>query len=381
MDRKQQANSGSRAIRESTDENQGNGSEEAVETDATELSDIVQRALECAIELIDTYECGPEFYENLDAPVLEQWFMHDHPALARKLVATSSTDTFRQHLDSYCRKLAAAGDIADLFLNRTCYARFGSRKYDTERFFPGVVQQVARDELQFDELPWTVALMADRFSRRSHMQSHVVRHENYRIALHSLYRASPVDWPALEDVQSAPAGTTYLLRRDEFPAYLHFCTLEKYALVVKASPGTREDSLIYGPRPSFSTVESESGVIESWLTFSNGRFTIPMLRNEDTLLLFRNFLPVMFILDDGILLIEYEWNTMAFGRLLLENARHVHATQRAGNAFFEPLVNFKKKHPNCIVVSDVRPMSPEPEAAFELDEFACDEHWDEPIPY
>jgi hypothetical protein len=125
--------------------------------------------------------------------------------------------------------------------------------YDAERFFPGVVQKVVRGELQFEELPWTVALMVDRFRRRRQLIGHMVRHENHRIALHRRFPNRHVDFPNLEEIHSAPAGTTQLFARHDFPGRLHFCTGERYALVVRATPGMQKDALIYGPLPRSMT--------------------------------------------------------------------------------------------------------------------------------
>ena len=341
----------------------------------------VARAIDCALDIIDAYECGPEFYENLDAYLIERWFLEEHPALARKLVARNLMERFRQCLDAHCEKLAAAGDIADLFLDRASYSRNTAREYDTERFFPGVVQKVARAELQFDELPWTVALMVDRFKRRSNMIGHMARHENYRIALHRRFPNMHVDFPNLEEIHSAPAGTTQLLARHDFPGSLHFCTSERYALVVRATPGMQANALIYGNFPRSMTLKLENGAVEVWVTFSDNNFAIPLLRNEDALLRFRNFLPVMFVLDDTVLVIEYEWNTMAFGRSILSRARRIHAEQHASLEYKKPFDDFKRDSPDCILVSEIPPIATEADSSYEMGDCEQDDDDLDEIPF
>jgi hypothetical protein len=88
----------------------------------------------------------------------------------------------------------------------------------------------------------------------------------------------------------------------------------------------------------------------------------------------------VFVLDDTVLVIEYEWNTMAFGRSMLASARRIHAEQHASLGYKKSVDDFKRDAPDCILVSEIPPIATEPDSSYETDDCELDDDLDE-IPF
>jgi hypothetical protein len=279
-----------------------------------------QQAMDYVGHLIDLHQCGPHFYANLDSSVLERWLAEDCPELVERLTGQDSYDAFAHNLDAYCRRLSAAGCIADAFLGESLdYNQGEFRHFEWERFFPGLLDQVQCGEIRSREnLPAVVALLVDRFSRIGEARWH----DNTGYFPHSRLASTGWDWCDLAQVKAAAQGVAFLLQREHFPSQLTWRTNEKYALVVNPPPGTAAQSLIRkSPVPSVNRLKTSSGHTELCLTLSGQELAIPLIQHEHTLLLFRGFLPVVYLLDGDALIVEYEWNPIASGRRHLAQAR------------------------------------------------------------
>ncbi|TXC79092.1 hypothetical protein [Paraburkholderia azotifigens] len=282
------------------------------------MSQHEHNAMRIAIPLLHEFYDSPSFsfYGPLDATVAERWVREDYGHVMDYVEAAGALEGFRRLLDTYCRKLSAAGALANEFIaGRTDEEDIET---DTDLFFPGVRDQIAKRKLErSDELPVLVAMLADRLAcRASYLQ-----HQNSLTPPHSRHR--PMRWPPcdVERAKAGPSDVAYLLRTRDAPSLLTRYTREPYMLVVNARPGTTLRSLTRSTFHGYHDIEIELGRYQRYLTFSKGMLAIAALPNEQTLLLFRRFLPVIYLLQDEIRVVEYEWNPVAYGRLVLEKAR------------------------------------------------------------
>ncbi|MFL9900026.1 hypothetical protein PQR71_18035 [Paraburkholderia fungorum] len=73
-------------------------------------------ALEKARNLIAIHEGGPDFYENLNASVIERWLFSDNSELEDALKKQQSLDSFRANLAHFCTRMTAAGAYSQILL-------------------------------------------------------------------------------------------------------------------------------------------------------------------------------------------------------------------------------------------------------------------------
>jgi hypothetical protein len=130
---------------------------------------------------------------------------------------------------------------------------------------------------------------------------------------------------------------------------------------------------------SLVTVELPSGAETRLLALSDSKVVIPMLSDAETLLLVRNLLPVIVLLDDKILLVEYQRNPMALGRRILENAR-TDASWENSPSFMTRIEDSAYSHPHCVVVSEVRAMPLGRGPFVQFTSLSDDVPWEDSIP-
>jgi hypothetical protein len=141
---------------------------------------------------------------------------------------------------------------------------------------------------------------------------------------HSRLPSDGWDWCDLAQVKSADDRTAFLLRKEHFPQHLGWSTRERYALVLNVSPETIASKLIDKAYPSYIDARTNStGKVIPCCHLRDGAPAIPFLENLSTLKLFRRFIPVIYLLANERLLIEYEWSMMANGNLCLREAREI----------------------------------------------------------
>jgi len=283
---------------------------------------LIQNAMDCVSKLIDVYESGPHFYANLDSTMLERWLSEDWPELIEALTEEATLEAFRRNLIDYCSRLSAAGAIADSFLGETLdYEQGGYWDFDVERFFPGLHRRVLFGKVKkLEQLPPIIAVLVDKFARKR--RTPLRDSDNYYP--HSRLPSDGWDWCDLAQVKSADDRTAFLLRKAHFPQHLGWSTRERYALVLNVSPETIASKLIdkaYPPHIDART--NSSGTVIACCHLRDGAPAIPFLENLPTLTLFRRFIPVIYLVANEPLLIEYEWSMMANGNLYVREAREI----------------------------------------------------------
>ncbi len=274
-------------------------------------------------KLIDVYECGPHFYANLDSTILERWLSEDWPELIEGLKEEEAAlEAFRKNLGDYCSRLSVAGAIADAFLNETLdYEQGWYWDFDVERFFPGLHRRVQLGRVKkLEQLPPIIAVLVDKFAR----ERYAPLHDNNKYHRHSRLRSDGWDWCDLAEAKNADNRTAFLLREEHFPEQIGWKTHERYALVLNVSPETSASTLIHkSSSPYIGARTNSSGKVIPCCRLPDGAPAIPVLENLSTLRLFRRFIPVIYLLDNEPLLIEYEWSMMANGNWYLKEAREI----------------------------------------------------------
>ncbi|WP_343654356.1 hypothetical protein [Paraburkholderia caribensis] len=321
------------------------------------MSSHEQHAIRLAFRLLLEFYDSPSFscYAPLDIAVAERWMSEDHEHIIDELERAGALEGFRRDLATYCQKLSAAGALANEFVSGTPDDE--NVETDTELFFPGVREQIENRKIeQLYELPTLVAILADRLTCRT---SYLHNQESLTPP-HSRHR--PMRW-ALCDIEKATAGpkdVAYLVQIKDAPSLLVRYTREPYILVVNAQPGTTVRSLTRGTFYGYEDIEIGPGRYQRHLTFSKGMLAIAALPNEEALLLFRRYLPVIYLLHNEVRVVEYEWNPVAYGRSVLEKARAFDNVCGSDAATVYP--GRGMPHPHRMLISKVRPMPMRPHA-------------------
>jgi hypothetical protein len=312
-------------------------------------------ALRIAIALLNEFYDSPSFsyYAPLDATVAERWVREDYEHILDQVESAGTLEDFRGALGRYCRKLSAAGALANEFAS----GRLGDENMDaeTEVFFPGLFDRITNGHIQQpDELPALVAMLADRLACRASY----LHYPDSLTPPHSRHRTMRWALCDVETAKSGPSNIAYLLPTGNAPSLLARYTREPYMLVVNAKPGTSVWSLTRSTSYGYHDIEIGPGRFQRHLTFSKGMLAISASPNEGTLLLFRRYLPVIYLLPNEIRVVEYEWNPVAYGRSVLEKARAFDASWDSG----APTVGISSNapHPKRILIAEARPMPMRP---------------------
>jgi hypothetical protein len=361
---------------------------------SAEAEDLVRNAMDYVRELIRVNEGHWNFYRNVNPSILEQWLKDDHPNLHRCVIRVGAYDAFKEQLLEYCGRLSAATALAEMYFERYSWSvpfslvtPFRFKEYGretmyepssvaTEGFFPGVASNIENGRLPcLEELPAMVALLVDRLLRIRH----ATRHHNAYIALHSILTDCFAKWCDLEKVRESSVGTAFVMSRRAFSEELFDLTPERYALVMRMPADTSVDSLVRGARVA-RYVDSRGGQAKDCLAFSDGKVAIPVLRNEELLLKFRNFIPIVLLVGEEMLLVEYEWNPTAFGSDFIA-AIHDGETEVNGNDAVEGGETVTEKAGSAVVISDVYAMPLIPGAPEYLASDYVQPVWMDSIPF
>ncbi|NIE63219.1 hypothetical protein [Burkholderia sp. Ax-1719] len=358
-----------------------------------EADRLIRSAMDYVLELIRVNGGRWSFYRNVDASLLERWLTEDHPNLHRCVIRAGVYDAFKEKILEYCGKLSAATELAEMYLKKYFWSlhfalikpfrldekgremRYEPRNVDTERYFPGVASYIeSRGVGHIEELPTMVALLVDRVLRINNAS----RHNNAHIALHSKLSEYCNEWCDLERVKGTHVGAAFLMHRVQFSGELFNLTPEKYAFVVRMPVGTSVDSLIQGAGAT-TYVDGQEDEAGCYIALSRAKVAIP-IHNKDVLLKFRNSLPVVFLLDEEMVLVEYEWNPTAFGSDLIATAGNPASPARDCN-FGGCCETATDKTEDTMVLVDVRamPVLPGASACFTAD--YSEPTWDDSIPF
>ncbi|REG52231.1 hypothetical protein B0G80_8773 [Paraburkholderia sp. BL6669N2] len=234
----------------------------------------------------------------------------------------------------FCSELTEAGAIADELLGCGHYAYWKAFELQGEPRFTGLFSNVCHlsPRQLYGQLPPMVARLYDRFGRRIRNS----RLESQRVAPYSRLAASGCEWCDLTKVRASDEEIAYLLRHEHFPSQVANMTLEGFAIVVPVKRDIKLDELTRHAEAGLGRNRSKSGMDDFVLSYSEDMLTIPLLRHEETFLKFRDKLPVIFLLKDEIVLVEYDWNPMAFGRRFISEARQVEASTHPHKELYPP---------------------------------------------
>ncbi|TXC80599.1 hypothetical protein [Paraburkholderia azotifigens] len=373
---------------------------DALRSQEAEAEYLVRSAMDYVNELIRVNEGRWIFYRNINASLLEQWLKDDHPNLHRCVIRIGAYDVFKQQLLEYCGRFSAARALAQRYLISYFWSlqtslvmpfrleEGGDREeiyelsdVDTESYFPGVASDIDSGRLTHTEdLPTMVALLVDRFLRLRHSN----RHNNARIALHTRLTEQCGRWSDWGKVNDAPLGTAFLVKRRAFSEELYSLTSERYVLVMRMPEDTTLDFLIQGARVA-RLVDTSCEQPEHYLALSEGRIAIPVLRNDELLLKFRNFIPIVFLVGEKMWLVEYEWNPTAYGNDFIDDVRSGTIQTSDTNAVEgdEAMVEEANARGtgDAVVIAEIRAMPVIPETPFYLLPDYVERVWNDSIPF
>ncbi|SDJ36689.1 hypothetical protein SAMN04487926_14541 [Paraburkholderia steynii] len=277
----------------------------------------VEWALSYADDLIRRFECGPDFYRSLDSAIIEQWLFEDYPDLRETLSIDGAMNAFRIGLVQRCRMHQAAAMLASMFVDVPIGA---VRPVDSliaacEEFFPGWLSIIMTEPRWkwSATLPGPIAELRRNWPERESLRAH----DSGRRVPYS--RRS--DWLCIDAMDDGQHGVTaYLLEGPTFPASMRWCTRERCALAVHAPAGATVESLAGWDGVALA-VSGDGQQASLDLSFGLGTLSLSATEHGAVLLRFRNRVPVVYMLEGEHLLVEYEWNPIAFGREYLRLAR------------------------------------------------------------
>lgn len=271
-------------------------------------------ALERAKMLVAIHEGEPAFYENLDASIVEQWLFDDYPKLLEALKLEQALDSFRAELANFCARMTAAGAYTQFLLT----GWLPETRANIQATFPELnyPRRISVDSRWNAQLPAEMATLYDRRRREaldaSWPSDHGARHE--RFGLHVL------DGFDLAKIRESSSDTGYVFSSDLWRNWFHQ-SREKAMLVVRPPAGMTESSCTSSKFSSTRCVEMPDGTIEAVAVFAGGDLLVPLARHESFFRQLRSRLPVLYVFDDFLLLVEYEWNLIEFGTAQFERLR------------------------------------------------------------
>lgn len=279
----------------------------------------VEWAVLYAANLIRQFECGPDFFSNLDASVIEDWVFSDYPVLLETLRSDDSLAEFRSGLSQHCRMLKGAALLANEILLRRhgLLSPLPALSPECEEFFPGWVSKIeTKPEWTWHaQLPGAVAELRGKWANEEFFNSH----HSDEIVPHSLISRGESPVETCEDRQSI---TAHVLERNDFPLTLKFSTQERFAFFIRLPADVNIETLTKYNQTALAVHERESDGVSVWdLSLGNGVLSIPLLEHEAILTRFRARLPVIYERDGELLVVEYDWNPLAFGHQYIGMAK------------------------------------------------------------
>lgn len=267
----------------------------------------LRKAIGLAASLLDKFGNSLQFYQHIEAAVVERWMHESFPGVVRELENHHIYAEFRVQLGEYLENLRSASFDAEYIIEHGSVVAADDEEIYIA--FSGLMSRIpAGAAMQLDEKSLLLALMVDKHSRsrsrirHSYPAQSVARHSDIWI------RERAWGWC---DIRTAGAETSdigYLLPREHYPPALRNRTDEQYVLAIN-TPYAIDPLVLVTPR-ELETVNLavDERCEEQSLVLGGCPFLIPLVANEETLALFRNHLSVLYLRNGGQLLVEYPWN-------------------------------------------------------------------------
>ncbi len=307
-------------------------------------------------------------------PILEQWMLESYPEVVEQLHLHGMYADFAARLDVYREALVHAAatvstiheygfdDILEHDIDRhLILSRLSSRIWSSN------VSHV-------DSATALVPYLLDK-----HTVSNQIPH--YCSLLEAPAKHATIqlrdelwEWCDIVEAKTASLDVAHLITREHFPCNVAAYTKEEYALVVRV-PESADLLPLVGPNfVSSVNIRADGGLAERSIVFSGLPFRIPMVTNEQTLCRFRNFLPVLYLYDEGGLLVEYPWTPVTdFVRCLYPSSDMDMPPELDEGS--DELQDFQATHPHTVQISEIRPM-PSKEGPYISRRQRSRLHWD-----
>ncbi|MEI6001983.1 hypothetical protein H3V53_34100 [Paraburkholderia bengalensis] len=311
-----------------------------------------QWAVFYAANLIRTFGTVPDFYQNLDESTIEKWVFEDYPELFETLSDDKTLEEFRVGLSKYCRMLKGAALLANEILlhRRGLLSPLPALSPECKEFFPGWASRILTEPewSWHSQLPGPIAELRGRWATSEFFNPH----ESDEIVPHSQL---PRGGNTNETSESRRSITAHALERDDFVTSLKAATQERLAFFISLPVDVDIESLMKVDRTTLAVHESNDDTSAWHLSFGGGVLSIALLEHEEILSRFRARLPVIYERDGELLVVEYAWSPVTFGREFITKA-HVWPPTVAATAGLSPRL-VTKLSPQAMRISRTAPMS------------------------
>ena len=318
-------------------------------------SPLVERAMGAAAHLINRFANSLDFYWNIRMPVLEQWMLESYPEVVAQLHLHGMYVHFVARLDVYREELVHAAATVSTIIE---YGFDDILEHDVDRHLvlSRLSSRIWSSGLNHvDRATALVSLLldkhtpSDRVPQCFSLLESPARHA--KIQLQNEFWG----WCDILGAKIASLDVAHLITREHFPCNVAAYTKEEYSLVVRLPEGADLRPLVAPDLVSSVNVRAGDGPAERSIALSGLPFRIPMVANEQTLHRFRNSLPVLYVHDEGGLLVEYPWTPVTdFARCLYPSIDMDMPPEYDDES--DELQDFKATHPHTVRISDIRPM-------------------------
>lgn len=273
----------------------------------TTPSPLVERAMGAAAHLIDQFANDLEFYRGATMSVLEQWMLESYPEVVEQLRLHGMYADFAAKLEIYREELIHAAAAVATILEYG-FDDVLEHHIDRHPVFSSLSSRIWSSNVKhLDRATTLVSFLLDKHTRSDRVPDHCSVVEAHAKHAKILLRDEFWGWCDISEARTASPDVAHLIIREHFPSNMAAYTNEEYALVVRVAEGTDLLSLVAPNFVSSVNIRAGDGPAERSIVFSGLPYRIPMVANEQTLRRFRNFPPVLYLHDEGGLLVEYPW--------------------------------------------------------------------------
>ncbi|MBB5422643.1 hypothetical protein HDG40_000784 [Paraburkholderia sp. JPY158] len=318
-------------------------------------SPLVERAMGAVAHLIDRFASSLDFYWDIRMSVLEQWMLESYPEVVENLQSNGMYADFAARLDADREELVNAAATVSAILK---YGFDDILEHDLDRHL--VLSRLSsriwsRDVQHLDRATALVSSLLDKHTPSDRIPHYCSLLEAAAKHATIQLRDESWGWCDILEAKTASLDVAHLITREHFPCNAAAYTNEEYALVVRLPEGTDLPSLVAPNFVSSVNIRAGDGPAERSIVFSGLPFRIPMVANEQTLRRFRNFLPVLYLHDEGSLLVEYPWTPVTdFVRCLYPSIDMDMPPELDEES--DELQDFQAAHPHTARISEIRPM-------------------------
>jgi hypothetical protein len=272
--------------------------------------------LEEAARLIARHEGGDEFYRRLDAETVFQWLLCDHSALRETPELQGIHQELLDAVGRYCDELSRANaEVGELMVDSYFFGvphRDVSLTSWLTRMSPF---ETTKPLAALSTLPERLLIGRQREKLR------LLKHDSQSHPPHSWFLFEEFDGIDFEKMRSTSNGTAFQLDVDGLPPYPAQLVCENVALAVVVHPDVSVEKLIRPGLGVTSRTQWADSKTETRFVIANGLIEFSVSKFENFLLQLRSRLPVFFVFEDRVLLVEYNWNLIGHGRDELLSAR------------------------------------------------------------